>query len=334
MEELEESMPLLWSPPTLDVELPKFTALGGSTPLPPEVGGLWMSVRLSTEQTKAALSSCLRSKQEMKLQKDWMIVKSALPHATYKDYAYNWLIINTRSLYYDLPTLLKPLTREDHMCLCPFVDYFNHADEEGCHVAFEEQSGFTVTSLRDYECGEELFVSYGPHPNDFLLVEYGFILETNKWDSLQIDALILSAIDDKAKERLRDAGYLGEHSLSREGVCHRTQVAVRTQTLNRRDWGHYVQGRATSIEEVDDEKKADAWICRQILMTYHNDAIHALKLFRDSCVRRPAGVTDPIRSVLQTRWMQIETMIRNAFNNSINPETRADFSRLWTADEV
>jgi len=37
----------------------------------------------------------------------------------------------------------------------------------------------------------------------------GFILGDNKWDSLQIDALVLSAIDDKAKERLGDAGYFG-----------------------------------------------------------------------------------------------------------------------------
>jgi len=36
----------------------------------------------------------------------------------------------------------------------------------------------------------------------------GFILEKNRWDSLQIDALVLSAIDEKAKGLLKDAGYL------------------------------------------------------------------------------------------------------------------------------
>lgn len=165
MEEFQESMPILWPLPFVDVELTESTALGGIHPLPPEVGGLWMSDEISNEQREAAFSSCLRTKQEMKIRKDWTIVKSALPHATYKDYTYNWLAINTRSFYYDLPTLLKPLTRDDHMCLCPFMDYFNHADEEGvslrpiqlcmglrcqCHVAFDDQGGFTVTSLRDY----------------------------------------------------------------------------------------------------------------------------------------------------------------------------------------
>ena len=129
MEQLQDSMPVLWQAQTLDMEF-ESSALA-DIPLPPDIGGLWMSAGISFEQRNAALSSCLRSKQQMKIRKDWMIAKQALPHATYKDYAYNWLIINTRSLYYDLPTLWKPQTRDDRMCLCPFVDYFNHADEEG-----------------------------------------------------------------------------------------------------------------------------------------------------------------------------------------------------------
>lgn len=128
MKELEESMPILWPHGVLDMKWTESSAPGGSVTLPPSVGGLWLSMGISSEQ---AVSSCLRSEQEMKIQKDWMTVKQALPHVTYRDYAYFWLIVNTRSFYYALPTLLKPLTKEDHMCLCPFVDYFNHADEGG-----------------------------------------------------------------------------------------------------------------------------------------------------------------------------------------------------------
>ena len=131
MEELKGSMPILWPMGTLDPYQTESSAIRGGIPIPPGVGGLWMSVGGSTEQKRSALSPCLRSKQEAKLQKDWIIVKRALPDISYGDYAYFWLIINTRSFYYDLPTCLKPLAREDHMCLCPFVDYFNHADEEG-----------------------------------------------------------------------------------------------------------------------------------------------------------------------------------------------------------
>lgn len=128
MEELENSMPILWPHGLLNNKRIESSAPGGSTTIPTGVGGLWMSMGSSS---KHALSSCLLSEQEMKIEKDWMTVKQALLHVTYRDYAYFWLIVNTRSFYCDLPMLRKPLTKEDHMCLCPFVDYFNHADEAG-----------------------------------------------------------------------------------------------------------------------------------------------------------------------------------------------------------
>jgi len=37
----------------------------------------------------------------------------------------------------------------------------------------------------------------------------GFILETNKWDSLPIDDLLLPAIKAPLKHRLETEGYLG-----------------------------------------------------------------------------------------------------------------------------
>ena len=88
------------------------------------------------------------------------------------------------------------------------------------------------------------------------------------------------------------------------------------------------------VEEVDDKGKADAWICQQVLMPYHNEAVQALKWFQDEGVERPAGATVPIRSVLRQRWKQIETIIRETFSNGINPEIRADFSRLSTPHRV
>jgi len=127
--------------------------------------------------------------------------------------------------------------------------------------------------------------------------------------------------------------FLRGYSLNSEGVCHRTQVAIRTQTLNCRDWEHYVQGRDTLMEAVDHERKADAWICRQILMPYHNDVVQALKCFQEDNFGRPTGVTDPMRSVLRHRWIQIEMIIRHAFSNGINQGTRTESQPLIDASE-
>lgn len=68
------------------------------------------------------------------------------------------------------------------MALNPFADCFNHADE-GCKVEYGP-IGFKISSDRVYEKDEEIYISYGSHSNDFLLVEYRFILLENKWDEL------------------------------------------------------------------------------------------------------------------------------------------------------
>jgi hypothetical protein len=79
-------------------------------------------------------------------------------------YLYNWLIVNTRCFYYDLPMGWKPKANDDKMVLCPFMDFFNHADSgvehhplpinfianyQQSHVSYNDE-GYTVTSDRDY----------------------------------------------------------------------------------------------------------------------------------------------------------------------------------------
>ena len=54
-----------------------------------------------------------------------------------------------------------------------------------------------------------MFVSYGPHSNDFLLVEYGFILESNKCDSIPLDHLILPLLSTSQAASLREDKFYG-----------------------------------------------------------------------------------------------------------------------------
>lgn len=309
MRDFELSIPLLWPPANID-PVHHFYRLESVSclPLPPEIGGLWLSSHVTSQYRKQALQFCLRSKQEVKLQKDWAIVSRVFPNATFKEYTYFWLIVNTRCFYYDLPTLLKPLTRDDHMCLCPFVDYFNHKDE-GCAVTFDKKTGYTVTSDRDYMAGEEISTSYGSHSNDFLLAEYGFILESNTWDSLSLDALLLSLLSEEDKERLDEAGYAGKYTLSSEGVCYRTQVAVRTQTLSEIDWLHFVNGREDLIRVEDDKESVNDFVRERLLRPYREEATLAERYISEGMAKGTIEIAGPILSLVRHRWCQIIELI-------------------------
>ncbi len=191
-------------------------------------------------------------------------------------YRYAWCVINTRSLYFNPPSMSAQSTQlhtdmflEDEefassrrqsggsnrfMVLCPLIDLLNHTSESAsaCKVT-HDNSGFTVISQKALTGGEdeELFVSYGTHSNDFLLVEYGFLLPDNENtnDSISLDSFVLPALSVEQKRRLDAKGYLGEYTLfspaangGKVGVCWRTEVAARIGLLPAEQWDGFVDG--------------------------------------------------------------------------------------------
>lgn len=101
--------------------------------LPPAVGGAWGVTRNSSIDWSG--KTCLLHKQEKKLKKDWSRVMGVFPNASLERYTHYWLVVNTRSFYFEPPGAKKVPARDDCMALCPFADYFNHADHGVSHLA-------------------------------------------------------------------------------------------------------------------------------------------------------------------------------------------------------
>lgn len=97
--------------------------------------------------------------------------------------------------------------------------------------------------------GEEVVVSYGAHSNDYLLVEYGFILSSNSWDNTSIDHFILPLLGASQRDLLEQHGYLGDYFLSAQGLCYRSQVAIRTMITTPKRMEQFLSG------EYDGEKE-------------------------------------------------------------------------------
>jgi len=136
-EDLEGSIPILW-PTTMTETTSSSSQLNGRNssrhgycPLPPDISGQWHTS--TAENSSATLNSGLLGKQKRKFEKDWAKVLPAVHNADRKKYLYYWILVNTRTFYHERPGLNKSKTpREDRMALCPFADYFNHADvDEG-----------------------------------------------------------------------------------------------------------------------------------------------------------------------------------------------------------
>ena len=92
--------------------------------LPRAIGGKWSTNSLTSNLHRKSLLY----QQNYRIQRDWKIVSAIFPQKTFSDYTYHWLIVNTRSFYFDIEGGHRSKNHKDRMVLCPFIDYFNHSD--------------------------------------------------------------------------------------------------------------------------------------------------------------------------------------------------------------
>lgn len=279
-------------------------------------------------------ATSLLKAQQTKLEKDWTTLHPHLPSSISKPlYTYTWLIVNTRTFYWEYPDLPNShprlpkkrtrLTADDCYAMCPFMDYFNHSDT-GCDPKADKK-GYSVTADRAYKAGEEVFVSYGSHTNDFLLVEYGFILETNKNDAITLDGLLLPLLSAEQAAALKEDGFYGNYTLFAKEpvVCHRTQAVLRLLVLDNRRYSSFVSG---DDDGSKDQKRLDGYLA-DVLTKYSRKVMGVIeeveglevKVKERRSSRRKSEVGGDgaefragQRDMLLRRWKQIRDLVNGA----------------------
>ena len=220
---------------------------------------------------------------------------------TREDFLYAWLLVNTRTFYHTTrQTAKRP--REDHMVLQPVADLFNHSPEGFCTGSFDDDA-FTITAEADHEEGQELFIKYGSHGNDFLLVEYGFTLPPplNPWDETSLDEHLCPLLATAGqKATLEDAGFWGKYMLDRETACYRTHVALRTLVLTPLQWRAVLDGER---DEGRDQGKVDAALV-SVLRAYEEEIEDKIEEVEETTVGDELS-----REGLRDRWVQIKELV-------------------------
>ncbi|KAG5992088.1 hypothetical protein E4U43_003855, partial [Claviceps pusilla] len=252
-----------------------------------------------------ATAKALLDKQSAKFAKDWSLVSAAYPSViTHDDFLYAWHLINSRTFYHTTRRTQTRLPKEDHMVLQPVADLFNHAPDGTlalCHVVFNEDC-YTFTTSRSCKDGEELFIRYGPHSNDFLLVEYGFALPSglNKWDEVCLDPYMCPLFTAQQKHTLDEAGFWGKYMLDSETPCYRTQTALRLLCLPEPQW------RAVLDGQRDEDEDAEA-VNRELLKVLRRceKDVKSKVMDLDRCTAGEEEVTDRLRQ----RWLQIKELV-------------------------
>ncbi|GLI77165.1 hypothetical protein PoHVEF18_005450 [Penicillium ochrochloron] len=317
-QDFEDSLPILWPKvlgglpwPDTDSETADQDNESTTQPnfLPPCISGTWNSIDTGSPVKKyESEHRNLLLGQEIRLRKAWADVIAALPDTDWGSFSYHWLILNTRSFYWVGAGQEPPEDRNDAMAMLPFADYFNHSDVE-CDVKFDED-GYTLCATEDYEEGDEVYMSYGGHPNDFLLAEYGFFLEKNDYDCIYLDDIIFRDLNTTEKqEELWLNQYYGNYQLISQGVCYRTEVAAALVYMNEEDWrNHVLEGSTECVDEKVSEAIIKGWV-----RTYAAEADAAMDSLRTAM--QSNAVVQAHRQKAETllrRWGQIKEICESA----------------------
>ena len=306
----EETMPILWPSSVrrqieTDIASPFVAGLNEQPAhlLPRAIGGNWADSR--GRKSRTSRDEGILYRQEQKLKADWDIVSKRFPGGRKRrDFFYYWLVVNTRSFYFESSDVPLP-PKDDRMVLCPFVDYFNHGNH-GCKVAFNKQ-GYTVTSDRRYDVGEEIYTCYGGHSNDLLLVEYGFILDNNRYDCIPLDDFFCRyQLNKKIKKSLERAGYLGDYSLNGDGVCFRTQVAIQRELLGTCSWRKFIAGENVGDENI--RANAHDLLGRTVFLPLEKQIQEVILYMENIGNTIPSGPKD----LVSRRWLQMRELLYKA----------------------
>ncbi|KAJ1954138.1 hypothetical protein EC988_002591 [Linderina pennispora] len=245
--------------------------LSGASPGKLAQTGLWHVLPRSV-QAKIA-------DQHQRLVEDWRCAKlvAADNLTDWRRFVWAWLAVSTRSINLGRK-------HKDRLALAPFLDFLNHSETAQVTVRFDEHRRvFAIRSLVAYRKGQEVFISYGPHDNRHMLVEYGFVLEHNPFRFLELDSQVMDWISecklvvqrrkqsavkpedfDRMVEVLKGYGLFGDYTFDNEpsfrllAALHLLLPLAEEGAAVRRVLARWERWRRGELEL--DERAAELWV--------------------------------------------------------------------------
>ncbi|TIB37260.1 hypothetical protein E3P84_00427 [Wallemia ichthyophaga] len=181
-----------------------------------------------------------------------------------------WLVVNTRCLYYPI----QDVEKDSQLSLCPYLDLLNHSSPSPNTTNLFNALPKPEIPLREggYELvnnsthtippDTEICFMYGPHSDDFLLAEYGFVLgwEKNAFTEVNISDLVKQLIkEDWKRDQLQENDLWDDYTLhlypAPAWPSQRTLMALRMACLSREEEGEWCKVAGYQKESVSDSNE-------------------------------------------------------------------------------
>ncbi|XP_032634264.1 SET domain-containing protein 4 isoform X3 [Chelonoidis abingdonii] len=187
-----------------------------------------------------------------------------------------WCTVNTRTVYMK-HSQRKCFSREpDVYALAPYLDLLNHSPNVQVKAAFNEQTRcYEIRTDSHWRRYEELFISYGPHDNQRLLLEYGFVAINNPQSGVYVSAdILLKHLFSADKQRNMKLSILKDHNLlenltfGRDGPSWRLLTALKLLCLGGDEftyWKKVLLGDIISARNEERSLNIAAKICFSLI---------------------------------------------------------------------
>ncbi|NWH20995.1 SET domain-containing protein 4 isoform X1 [Grus americana] len=187
-----------------------------------------------------------------------------------------WCTVNTRTIY------MKHSQREcfslepDVYALAPYLDLLNHRPNVQVKAAFNEQTrSYEIWTNSQCKKYEEVFICYGPHDNQRLLLEYGFVATDNPHSSVYVSSdTLLRYFPPLDKQRnaklsiLKDHDFLENLTFGWDGPSWRLLTALKLLCLQADEftcWRRTLLGDLISARNEQQTLNITAKICHFLI---------------------------------------------------------------------
>ncbi|XP_044106894.1 SET domain-containing protein 4 isoform X4 [Neovison vison] len=132
---------------------------------------------------------------------------------SYSALLWAWCTVNTRAVYMKHGQRKCFSPEPDTYALAPYLDLLNHSPDVQVKAAFNEETRcYEVRTASGCRKHEQVFICYGPHDNQRLLLEYGFVSIQNPHACVYVSAdLLVKYLPSTDKQMNKKMSILKDH---------------------------------------------------------------------------------------------------------------------------
>ncbi|NXP56058.1 SETD4 protein, partial [Heliornis fulica] len=203
-----------------------------------------------------------------------------------------WCTVNTRTIY------MKHSQREcfslepDVYALAPYLDLLNHSPNVQVKAEFNEKTrSYEIWTNSQCKKYEEVFICYGPHDNQRLLLEYGFTATENPHSSVCVlsDTLLryFPPLDKQRNAKvsiLKDHNFLENLTFGWDGPSWRLLTSLKLLSLGADEftcWRRTLLGDLISARNEQQTLNITAKICHFLIEETQHTLLQISQLKRN-----------------------------------------------------